>query len=49
MSESKEPGLDKGCVFVGIAGSIFFMVPIFAWWWPVVVGIFEWVRKGLGF
>jgi hypothetical protein len=49
MSEQKESSIDKGCV-IGISlVSVFFLVPIVAWWVPVAGKILEWIKRSAGF
>jgi hypothetical protein len=49
MSEQQETHLDKGCILAITACTIFFVVPIAAWWIPVVWKCLQWLFRWAGF
>lgn len=48
MSDQKETTLDKGCVVGIAAAAIFFIVPIIAWWMPLIMKVISLIGRLIG-
>lgn len=48
MPEEKDGSLDKGCMVGIVVCAIFFIVPIAAWWIPVIRKCVEWFSQLIG-